>query len=222
VIAVVRPKEGAFILLGTTVSTEGRLSRRCQRNPTPASPRLGSLEVPPDVLVTAHLAEESTVRNLAPGHLDDGQPHRQPSSIGVEIGPPQTAKLRAAADSLKPIVVLKRVSAELGTLEYVDRDLRKAMVASRADLESVISAVAARVPTRPAISKAIRRVWKEVESDVLRGWETEWKSLAPGADVLDRIFMDEVGIHFQKRKHGVLLAGFIEPDPELSALVNDF
>jgi hypothetical protein len=128
--------------------------------------------------------------------------------------------IAASAESLKAVVVLKRVCARLEPLRYVDNDLRSALTTTP-NLAALIAAVGERISTSDQMKERIQAYWREEQSYVDSEWSRHWRSLAPGSELLDAVWRKFAnGRRFDKRRDGPALAmKMVTPPAELENLV---
>ncbi|MFE1317408.1 AAA family ATPase [Kitasatospora phosalacinea] len=121
--------------------------------------------------------------------------------------------MRKAADDLEETVVLKRVLAGLAPVRLTDNRLRGRLARDRADADSVAAAVTARLPLREDVEAEIRRSWTAHTTAVRNVWDTDWRQLAPGADVLKAVLQEFLGRGYRKDTDGPALARLIPQPP---------
>jgi energy-coupling factor transporter ATP-binding protein EcfA2 len=145
---------------------------------------------------------------------------------GVAAVPPPeeiSSAIRLAADSLRPVVTLKRVCRMLRPIRLVDNDTRRALADETADVDRLIEVVCHRIPDREDVGHRIRAMWAEEESAIDSMWDEHWLDLVPGADVLDVIFRKYAMRKFRKIRDGAALAELIDQPPsEISDVIKRF
>ncbi len=139
---------------------------------------------------------------------------------GVTAEQAETA-MRKAADELEETVVLKRVLAGLPSVRLADNRLRGRLARERADADGVAAAVTARIPLREDVEAEIRRSWVAHATAVRSVWDTDWRQLAPGADVLKTVLQEFLGRGYSKDVDGPVLARLIPQPPEALRQVFD-
>ncbi|MFJ5885548.1 AAA family ATPase [Kitasatospora cineracea] len=131
------------------------------------------------------------------------------------------AAMRRAADALEGTVVLKRVLAGLAPVRLTDNRLRDRLARAQADADGVAAAVTARIPLRGDVEADIRQTWDAHTTAVRKDWDTDWRHLAPGADVLDAVLKELLGRGYRKATDGPALARLIPQPPEILREVFD-
>jgi predicted ATPase len=140
-------------------------------------------------------------------------------SLEIDDGVVEKA-LRAAADSLRQSIVLRTVCRELVPIRLVDNRNRGALVKSQAGLEELITHVKGVIPLRRSVAAKIKSRWASANRALNDRWEDDWQKLAPGADVLDLVFMQFLGRHYRKIDDGLALSRLIEPPESLKILLS--
>jgi hypothetical protein len=88
--------------------------------------------------------------------------------------------------------------------------------------EALLETVRARVPNADEVAENIGTLWDEARELVDRDWDDRWRELAPGADVLERVW-SKYGLHFHKEDDGRRIATLMsEPPEELLNVVETF
>jgi predicted ATPase len=130
--------------------------------------------------------------------------------------------LRAAAYELIAVVVLKRLVEDdipprlLGRAEVLRLSQEGPTAASLAH------ALSEAVDAGAAARQAVPERWAAVEAEVRDEWEERWQMLAPGADVLGRVWRD-AGLRYDKLRDGVRIAAATAQAPaELRSIIEAF
>ncbi|MFF4703496.1 AAA family ATPase [Streptomyces sp. NPDC001288] len=132
-------------------------------------------------------------------------------------------KIRELADELRKVVVLKQVMADLADpLRLVDHKMRGKLAKQSAGEDVLTAEVLARVPTSETIKARISSAWAQHENEVSSSWDVEWKELAPGADVLQGLWMEYLGRGYRKSTDGLALAKAMEAPQVLRELLDNF
>lgn len=130
--------------------------------------------------------------------------------------------LREAADELRQVVVMKRVAWELEPIYLVDHRLRDQLAQQRVTLEQFQVAVVGRLPTADELHRKIADLWAESEAAVNAAWEKRWLELAPGYDVLSRVWTALGGAYHKQVDGPAIAAAMNEPPQELKHLLDHF
>lgn len=131
--------------------------------------------------------------------------------------------MRAAADGLRDIVILKRVCRGLGSLTYVDNALRAKLAKENADKGLLLLEIKKRVPSESKLARMVDDLWLTAEEEVAARWENDWLQLAPGADILTQLWKDFIGRKYHKQRDGKKLATEIRQAPlELAERITAF
>jgi energy-coupling factor transporter ATP-binding protein EcfA2 len=141
----------------------------------------------------------------------------------AEISPDEV-RLAAGgiADSLKSVVVLKRVMAEFAEpVRLVDHKLRRRLAKARADEEALKAAVLERLPQGTEIEASISEAWQAQTAAIEDAWGQEWLNLAPGADLLVGLWKKYLGRGYSKSSDGVAIARHMASQPASLARVLD-
>ncbi|WP_081967128.1 ATP-dependent endonuclease [Kitasatospora sp. NRRL B-11411] len=131
------------------------------------------------------------------------------------------AAMRKAADGLEETVVLKRVLAGLAPVRLTDNRLRDRLAREQVDAAGAVAAVTARIPLREDVEAGIHRAWTEDAAAVRDAWNTDWRQLAPGADVLKTVLHEFLSRGYRKDTDGPALARLIPQPPEALRQVFD-
>ncbi|MCE3030291.1 AAA family ATPase [Streptomyces sp. CMSTAAHL-2] len=131
---------------------------------------------------------------------------------------------RELADKLQQVVVLKQVMADLADpIRLVDNSLRSKLAKASADKDVLSAEVVARVPTATTIEAKISSTWEQHAGEISSNWDSDWKKLAPGADVLQGLWLKYLNRGYGKSKDGLALAEAMEQPPQvLEELLDKF
>jgi predicted ATPase len=131
---------------------------------------------------------------------------------------------RDLADELQQEVVLKQTMADLAEpIRLVDHKMRGKLAKESADKAALTAAVLPLVPTAEAVQATISSAWEQHEEEVSSNWDADWKNLAPGADVLKRLWLKYLDRGYGKSQDGLALAEAMEQPPQvLKDLLADF
>jgi hypothetical protein len=131
---------------------------------------------------------------------------------------------RELADELKPIVVLKRVMADLADpIRLVDNELRRKLSKARADESTLTREVLKRLPGQSTVKADIATSWGSHSRELEATWEQDWLSLVPGADLLMALWMKFLRQGYSKSRDGLAIASAMQAPPEvLSDLLTEF
>lgn len=143
----------------------------------------------------------------------------------VESHTDMAAALREVADSVKERVVLGRVWWQMPRIRLADNSLRSELADEPEKLTKLIDVVCSALPSREDLEEEIKRLWAEAEQAVEAEWPDRWKSLAPGEDVLKKLYSRFLDRSFVKATDGPTLArAVLATDgvpPELERLLAD-
>lgn len=123
---------------------------------------------------------------------------------------------RKLADELQQVVVLKQVMADLADpIRLVDNKMRGKLAKESADEAALSAEVLARVPTAEAVSAKISSTWEQRDGEISSNWDADWKNLAPGADILQRLWLKYLDRGYNKSRDGLALAEAMEVPPQV-------
>jgi AAA domain, putative AbiEii toxin, Type IV TA system len=128
--------------------------------------------------------------------------------------------LREGADRLKPVVVLKRIAAEVASRRLVDRKLVADLVQQGPTLEQFRETIRRRLPSEYALDE-ITQQWLTTEKDLEAAWEERWQDFAPGSDVLTHLWR-AYGRAYDKLSDGLAIARHTHPPTELVEVIRRF
>lgn len=135
---------------------------------------------------------------------------RQPITIeSNEI----TAILEKKAAELKPIIVLKTLSASLKVVRLLDRKEVQTMARSPVNLESIQKTVAKKLAATSKTVDGVAEKWSEVNRDIEKDWDKNWIRLAPGTELLEAVWA-KYGLRYDKLNDGPLLASNLDVPPQ--------
>ncbi|MER5921439.1 AAA family ATPase [Streptomyces mirabilis] len=131
---------------------------------------------------------------------------------------------RELADKLRQVVVLKQVMADLADpIRLVDHKMRGKLAKASADKAALSAEVLARVPTAAAIEAQIASTWEQHDGEISSNWDANWRNLAPGADILQGLWLKYLDHGYNKSRDGLALAEAMEQPPQaLRELLNKF
>jgi hypothetical protein len=107
-------------------------------------------------------------------------------------------------------------------IRLVDHKMRGKLAKQSAGEGALPAEVLARVPTSETIKARISSAWAQHENEVSSNWDDEWKELAPGADVLQGLWMEYLGRGYRKSTDGLALAKAMEAPQVLQELLDNF
>lgn len=129
-------------------------------------------------------------------------------------------RMRAIADETRSIVVLKRVAFNIKPLRLITRAEVRALSEAGGSKEALLGQVQEKLPPGDLLDE-IAAAWDREEQQVDEQWEERWLELAPGADVLERLFA-EVGLTYNKLRDGQRLASASPAPEELRDAITEF
>jgi ABC-type cobalamin/Fe3+-siderophores transport system ATPase subunit len=133
---------------------------------------------------------------------------------GSTISPTELeAQGRAVADDLKDVIVMKRVAWGLGVLRYVDHKLRGRLTRQRASKEEFAQTIIKNLPDPVAMRKVIDTEWDRNASDIDATWDTRWRDIVPGADLLDSLWRSHAHRGYNKSIDGASIARRMSSPP---------
>lgn len=123
---------------------------------------------------------------------------------------------RERADALRPLLIAKRVVAEVLQQWSVVRSQARELVAGleRPDADSLIAALQSVVEVPPDAEFNVRSAWNAHAADLDHSWEANWRSLAPGAELLEAA-LGLIGRRYRKVRDAARLAEFHEAPEDL-------
>ncbi|MCX4994309.1 AAA family ATPase [Streptomyces longwoodensis] len=129
---------------------------------------------------------------------------------------------RNVADGLRQTVVMKRTAWDLEPLRFVDNKLRDRLARRNAGREQIVEAVVSRIPERDSYAEHVRSHWDRNEVAVLDCWDSEWKILTPGFELLNALYRKYLGVSYDKVSDGPILAAKVSPPQSLAEIVKSF
>jgi predicted ATP-dependent endonuclease of OLD family len=131
--------------------------------------------------------------------------------------------IREAADGLVQTVVLKRVCKELRPIRLMDNALQRELADQAAGLSELQSAVTARITSAEDVKTQIAELWRDAEEMVTAVWQDQWRSLAPGEEVLKGVWSKfELGGYSKSSDGKQIAAKMGEPPQELAEIIRKF
>lgn len=188
-------------------------------------------ELPPsllDRLVASQVVHVLDQRELENYLLDLDALTAVISSLQPDDSEPPTptaiaSTINQAAEQLRPAIIMNRVARQLDIVRLMDHTLRRKLIRDNADLQALTAAVVGRIPDGQQLREKIAVWWQEAENDVTRQTGDDLLKIAPGAEVIDAVFMRFLGRHFNKRADGVAVATTMsEPPPALKRALDAF
>jgi len=128
--------------------------------------------------------------------------------------------IRQIADELKPIVVLKRVANNIKPLRLVSRSDIRSISVDSASKDLLLNHVRSKLPEADLL-EVIAAAWDKEEEVVEAAWDEHWIELAPGADILERLYKAR-GLSYNKRTDGPRIAAHVEPPREIIDVLKAF
>jgi predicted ATPase len=137
----------------------------------------------------------------------------------IDVG----AVMRAAADELRRVVVIKSVAERLGGTGLVNDRLRPKLAKQVQNVDDMVAAIIPLVRTPGDIEQQIRDDWDRIEAETSARWETDWNKLAPGEEILDKIFKEFLGRKYGKTADAGDLARCMGGPPrEIAEVISSF
>ena len=131
--------------------------------------------------------------------------------------------IKEVADGLQQTVVLKRVCGQLAPIRLMDNDLRRRLANERADLDGLLESVTARLETPTALKHKIETLWGSAQESVSSSWVDDWRSLAPGEEVLGGVWRHFGLGGYSKATDGPKIAAEMSGPPgDLVVTLSDF
>lgn len=131
-----------------------------------------------------------------------------------------TTAMREEADKLRTVVVLKRVVEESVPPRLLDRATMREIVRSGPSVERLAAALDAAIASANESRIQLASAWAREEAAIGAAWETDWISLAPGAEVLGGIWR-RAALRYDKTSDGARIASAMEHPPAEIADVLD-
>lgn len=131
--------------------------------------------------------------------------------------------LRVAAENLRHKIVINRVARRIAPArQLMDNKLRKRLANDGVDRTKFTDAVIERLMTPTDLRAEVTAWWAEAEADVTNHVGEALLKIAPGQEVLDTLFLQYTGRHYDKRVHGPAIAAAMSPPAELTELLSTF
>jgi len=140
---------------------------------------------------------------------------------------PTTAEVKTAmvnaAENLRMPIIINRVCRQLPVARLMSHRLRQRLVRDRAAVNAVTAAVLQQIPNPDQLREDIVQWWQDATDEVSTLTGDDLLTIAPGADVLDAVFLAFLGRHFDKRLDGVAIAqAMLEPPADLKQVLDVF
>jgi energy-coupling factor transporter ATP-binding protein EcfA2 len=133
------------------------------------------------------------------------------------------AVIAQAADRLRRRIIVNRVARQIRpTRLLIDHRLRQELASADADADTIAAAVLERLMTAQDVREQIDRSWAEAQEDVAQLEGTALLAAAPGAEILDAVFMHFAGRHYRKRDDGVAIAQATSAPAEIQRVLEAF
>lgn len=129
-------------------------------------------------------------------------------------------ELRTLADVLRPLLVPRRVAAKLAPIHPVSWADAASLTESPTK-DRLHQLVVANLDRARTDLSGLNDLWAQEQADLDAHWDADWRSLAPAADLLTRLWAAH-GLRFDKARDGSLLAAAMEPPAELRAWIESF
>jgi hypothetical protein len=131
--------------------------------------------------------------------------------------------LNSAAEKLRRKIVINRAAQRVTPpRQLMDTTLRKRLAEDDVDLSEFTSAVIERLMTPAELTAQITTAWEEAEADVGKHTGDALLEIAPGEEILDKLFVQYTGRRYKKRVHGPEIAAAMSPPEELAELFRTF
>jgi hypothetical protein len=138
-------------------------------------------------------------------------------------GPVIAEALQSAAEKLRQKIVINRVARRVvPALPLMDTTLRQRLADDGVDLNGFTDSVIERLMTPTDLRAQITAAWGEAEADVASHTGEALLEIAPGEEILDALFLQYAGRHYNKRVHGPAIAAAMSPPVELAELLGTF
>jgi predicted ATPase len=121
--------------------------------------------------------------------------------------------LEQAINGLQRAIVVGRVCRRKEVIRLADHVLRHELMRKNANLDALTSAILEKLPTPANLAEELSTIWREEEGEVNAAWRTKARYLAPGADVLGRVFTELTGQGYSKDTDGPALARAMTAPP---------
>jgi predicted ATPase len=131
--------------------------------------------------------------------------------------------LRELADGLKRLVILKRVCRRLPAVRLVDNRTRRKLARANAGPDELHSEVILRLREGELLASKISEYWAEEESLLLGTWESNWRRLAPGEELLEQIWEHyQLGGYSKLADGPAIAANMAQPPSDLRKVLTEF
>jgi hypothetical protein len=131
--------------------------------------------------------------------------------------------LNSVAENLRQKIVINRVARRIAPARLLmDAKLRQRLADDGVDLAEFTDVVIERLMTPADLKAQITAAWEEAEADVASHIGEALLEIAPGEEILDALFLQYTGRHYDKRVHGPTIAAAMSPPAELAGLLGTF
>jgi hypothetical protein len=177
-------------------------------------------ELAPEVLArltrsrSVHVLQQREIENylLDPDAIVDVIRPLAPPGTPAPDASAITAALNSAAENLRQRIVINRVARRVAPArQLMDTKLRQRLADDGVDMTKFTDAVIERLMTPADLTAQIAAAWKEAETDVASNTGEALLEIAPGEEILDVLFLQFTGRHYDKRVHGPAIAAAMEP-----------
>lgn len=133
------------------------------------------------------------------------------------------AAMNSAAENLRQKIVINRVARRVAPARLLmDTKLRKQLADDRVDVAQFTRAVLDRLVAPADLTAQITAAWEEAETDVASHTGAALQVIATGEEILDALFQQYLGRHFDKRSDGMAIASAMKPPDELAERLKAF
>lgn len=130
--------------------------------------------------------------------------------------------LREEADVLRPVVILKRTIEEALPPRLLDRETVRKLLQGEPSLERLTAELDERIADVQQAREGLTDAWATQARAVEEAWESDWRALAPGSDVLAAVWQRN-GVRYDKSSDGArIAAATMSPPTELAELLAAF
>jgi predicted ATPase len=162
-----------------------------------------------------YLLDPEAITAVIGSLITGGRPLPDPAAVA--------AAMNDAADGLRRQIVVNRVARKIVPPQLLmDNELRTELAAAGAGLAQFTAVVLERLMTPADLTAQIAVAWAEAEADIATYTAPQLLPIAPGEEILDKVFMRFTGRHYKKREDGPAIARNMERPAELRDTLNDF
>jgi hypothetical protein len=104
----------------------------------------------------------------------------------------------------------------------MDNDLRTDLADRGVDMTQFTSTAVRRLMTADELTDQVSAAWKDAEADVAACEGAALLEIAAGEEILDALFLQYAGRHYEKGTDGAAIAAAMAPPEELVEMFGEF